>query len=75
MKNKQNKLLGANLQAMRMKKDVKQETVAKELNVSKSYVSKIENGKMAITVTTLVNYCAVIGSDFRDAIGFLTEIV
>ena len=73
MPNKLNRLLGANLQALRKKEQIKQETIAKKLNISVSYVSKIENGKVAITVVALVNYCKCIGLDIPEIIKIISD--
>lgn len=61
--------LGAALKKQRIKKEVKQLTVATEIKVSESYISKLENGKIPIQLIILLNYCAVLNltmADFMD---------
>ena len=45
--------LGQNLKKIRTKKDMSQGDIARALNVSRGYVSNIENGKLNPTLSTI----------------------
>ncbi len=64
-------IVGAKLQALRKKNEIKQDTVARKLKVSRPEVSKIENGKVPITIIILLTYCELLNSTFTD---FFQEI-
>ena len=53
-------LAGAMLQKEREKRNIKQETIAALLKISRAEVSKIENGKIHITLIILKNYCQIL---------------
>lgn len=54
------KLIGARLQYYRLKRGIKQEYVASSLHVSKSCISKVENGRTTIQLHLFLKYCAVL---------------
>lgn len=45
--------LGQNLKKIRIKKDMSQGDIARTLDVSRGYVSNIENGKLNPTLSTI----------------------
>jgi len=49
------KKLGENLKRIRTKKNINQTELAETLNVDKSFVSNIENGKNNPTLSTIAN--------------------
>lgn len=49
------KKLGENLKKIRIKKNITQTELAETLNVDKSFVSNIENGKNNPTLSTIAN--------------------
>ncbi|MFZ3012045.1 MAG: helix-turn-helix transcriptional regulator [Minisyncoccia bacterium] len=49
------KKLGENLKKIRTKKNITQTELAETLNVDKSFVSNIENGKNNPTLSTIAN--------------------
>lgn len=49
------KKLGENLKKIRSKKNITQTELAQTLNVDKSFVSNIENGKNNPTLSTITN--------------------
>lgn len=58
------------------KKKIKQQTVARKLNVSISYISKIENGKAPINAIAMILYCDAIGLSAADFLkSFLDALV
>jgi transcriptional regulator with XRE-family HTH domain len=63
--------VGAKLQALRKQNGIKQETVARKLKVSRPEISKIENGRVPITIIILLTYCELINSTSAD---FFQEI-
>ena len=54
-------LLGKNLKKVRTGKGMSQGDIAKELGVSRGYLSNIEHGKMNPTLTTIVNLAKALG--------------
>lgn len=67
-----NELLGKKLGEQRTCKGIKQLTVARKLQVSLSYISKLENGKAPIYAIILIQYCNAIGLSVTD---FLSSII
>ena len=53
--------LGSNLKKIRMKKSISQGDIARALNVARSFVSDIENGKRNPTLTTITKLAKAIG--------------
>lgn len=50
---RESKLLGQNLKRIRTKKNISQGDIAKELGVSRGFISTIENGKTNPTLATI----------------------
>jgi len=59
MKNEAQKL-GDNLKKIRMKKSISQGDIARSLNVARSFVSDIENGKRNPTLATITKLAKAI---------------
>ena len=60
MKNEAQKL-GDNLKKIRTKKSISQGDIARSLNVARSFVSDIENGKRNPTLATIAKLAEAIG--------------
>lgn len=60
MKN-ESKKLGANLKRIRTSKGISQGDIARSLEVSRGFVSNIENGKTNPTLTTIAKLAKAIG--------------
>lgn len=58
--NRKLKKVGAFLQYVRIQKGIKQEEIARQLDVTTSYVSKIENGKTNLYLMTFIKYCMIL---------------
>lgn len=54
------KRTGAELHDLRVEKKMSQSEVARQLNVSRSVVARIEKGAVAISVSMFINYCMVL---------------
>jgi len=54
------KKLGENLRKIRLKKKMSQGDIAKLLDVDRGYISKIENGKKNLTLTTIAKIAKVL---------------
>jgi len=52
--------LGNNLKLIRTEKDITQIEIAKRLNVDRSFISNIENGKSNSTLSTITNLAKVL---------------
>ncbi|SDZ75530.1 Helix-turn-helix domain-containing protein [Arachidicoccus rhizosphaerae] len=52
--------IGAFLMHKRKLRHVKQWWIAKKLNLSESYISKLENGRIPILVTIFLQYCSIL---------------
>lgn len=59
--NDASKQLGANLKRIRTKKDISQGDIARELDVSRGYISTIENGKTNPTLSTIARIAKALG--------------
>ena len=59
--NDASKQLGANLKRIRIKKDISQGDIARELDVSRGYISTIENGKTNPTLSTIARIAKALG--------------
>lgn len=57
------KLIGSRLKFEREAKQLTQETVAEQADITTVYLSKIENGKVHPTLNTLSAICTVVGCD------------
>ncbi len=55
------KKLGENLRKLRLKKNMSQGNLAIILNVNRAYISKIENGRMNPTLSTLEKIAKALG--------------
>ncbi|MEX0672582.1 MAG: helix-turn-helix transcriptional regulator [Candidatus Paceibacterota bacterium] len=55
------KKLGENLKKIRLSKGIKQVEIAKMLEVDRSFVSNIENGKTNPTLSTIASIAKVLG--------------
>lgn len=55
------KKLGENLKKIRMQKGITQSTIARNLEVDRSFVSNIENGKTNPTLSTITNLAKSLG--------------
>lgn len=55
------KKLGANLKKIRLSKGIKQVEIARTLEVDRSFVSNIENGKTNPTLSTITSLAKALG--------------
>ncbi len=55
------KKLGENLKKIRIMKGITQTEIAKKLDVNRSFVSNIENGKTNPTLSTITNLADALG--------------
>lgn len=53
--------LGNNLKRIRIAKNISQGDIARELEVSRSFISNIENGKTNPTLATIVKLAKAVG--------------
>jgi transcriptional regulator with XRE-family HTH domain len=60
MQNESTKL-GLNLKRIRTKKDISQEDIARTLEVSRGFISTIENGKTNPTLSTITKLAKALG--------------
>ena len=65
MKNESAKL-GLNLKKIRTKKAISQGDIARELGVSRGFVSTIENGKTNPTLSTISKLAKALGVSVKD---------
>lgn len=65
MQNESTKL-GLNLKKVRTKKGISQGDIAKELGVSRGFVSTIENGKTNPTLATITKLTKAVGVSVND---------
>jgi XRE family transcriptional regulator, regulator of sulfur utilization len=61
MKNEAKKL-GKNLKSIRTKKNISQGDIARSLNVSRSFICNVENGKTNPTLATITKLANAIGT-------------
>jgi len=59
--NSESEKLGKNLKRIRIEKGISQGDIARELDVSRSFVSNIENGKTNPTLSTITKIAKAIG--------------
>jgi len=62
------KKVGAHLQFTKIQKGIKQDEVARQLNVTTSYVSKIENGKTNLYLMTFIKYCMILQLSYIEVL-------
>lgn len=55
------KKIGANIRRARIEKSIKQETLAKKVSLSKSEISRIENGKREARLVVLKKIANAVG--------------
>lgn len=65
MQNESTKL-GLNLKKIRTKKGISQGDIAKELGVSRGFISTIENGKTNPTLATIAKLAKAVGASVND---------
>jgi len=58
--------LGQNLKRIRTKKGISQGDIARTLEVNKSYVSNVENGKANPTLATIAKLARAIGASVGE---------
>jgi transcriptional regulator with XRE-family HTH domain len=64
------KVIGNNIRMYRQVNDIKQEVLAKQIGVTKSRLSQIENGQCAeLTLSRLENIAEVLEINFFDLVG------
>ncbi len=64
------KVIGNNIRMFRQMNDIKQEALAKQIGVTKSRLSQIENGQCAeLTVNRLETIAEVLEINFFDLVG------
>lgn len=61
--------IGANLKRMRAEKGLSQEDLARHIGADKAYISRIENGKINLTITSISKLAEV----FKVSAGKLLE--
>ena len=59
--NEASKQLGKNLKRIRTEKEISQGDIARELDVSRGYISTIENGKTNPTLSTIARIAKALG--------------
>ncbi len=59
--NEASKQLGQNLKRIRTKKGISQGDIARDLDVSRGYISTIENGKTNPTLSTIAKIAKALG--------------
>ncbi|MFY8068779.1 MAG: helix-turn-helix domain-containing protein [Flavobacterium sp.] len=63
----------AKIKKIRLEKNLTQEYVAEQLNISQSYYAKIENGKKELTLNLLFNISKVLNADTTFLVKALNE--
>ena len=58
--------LGLNLKKIRTKKDISQGDIARELKVSRGFISTIENGKTNPTLLTIAKLAKAVGVSINE---------
>lgn len=58
--------IGLQIKLQRLKKEMSQPQLANEVNLSKTHVSRIENGDANVTLTTLINVCNFLDIDLSQ---------
>lgn len=58
--------LGKNLKKIRARKDISQGDIARELGVSRGFISTIENGKANPTLATIAKLAKAIGVPINE---------
>ena len=62
--------LGKNIRKLRLQKNLTQETVSLEANVSRSHIAMIEAGKRDITVSTLFQISRALNVNLQEIFSF-----
>lgn len=60
--------LGLNLKRIRTKKGISQGDIAKELGVSRGFISTIENGKTNPTLSTIAKLAKMLGVKLEELV-------
>lgn len=63
---KESAKLGQNLKRIRTKKNISQGDIARELGVSRGFISTIENGKTNPTLATIAKLAKAVGVSVND---------
>ena len=61
--------LGKNLKRIRTEKDISQGDIARALNVGRSFITNIENGKTNPTLATIAKIAKALGVPVKNLIG------
>ena len=64
------KLLGANIKKYREAKGFSQEFLAEKVNLSREYITRIENGQKFVSLRKLFQLADVLGVKFSDLTNF-----
>jgi transcriptional regulator with XRE-family HTH domain len=64
----ESKKLGKNLKRIRTEKHISQGDIARTLNVNRSYISNIENGKMNPTLSTIAKLAKAVSAPIEELI-------
>lgn len=59
-------ILGKNIRRIRLIRGITQESLASDIQKSVNFVSLVENGKTGVSVSTLVDICSSLKSDFNS---------
>lgn len=65
---KELKIIGRNIVQRRKAKSLTQEDLCGLAQIDRSYLSELENGKMNVTIKSLVSIAAVLECDLKDLI-------
>lgn len=64
------KLLGANIKKYRESKNFSQELLAEKVNLSREYITRIENGQKFVSLRKLFLLADILGVKFSDITNF-----
>jgi len=67
--NDESKKLGQNLKRIRIRKDISQTSIAKELGIDRAFISNIENGKTNPTLSTIAKLAKAVKAKISDLTG------
>lgn len=59
-------ILGKNIRRIRLIRGITQESLASDIQKSVNFVSLVENGKTGVSISTLVDICGALGTDFNS---------
>lgn len=68
MQNKRLKILGINIKAQRLKKDISQEKLAEMVNISLPTISLIETGKQNTSILNIIDIAKALEIDINKLI-------